>query len=105
VKTQFTPFKHPVTGDVYDLMCGKHRTAPRKFYIDARSFKNRKGAVGYLFRDERGILFDSFLAARRMLEAVRHDYDKDRLKFDSTKWSTIGRKNHNLSDVWEAWHR
>jgi len=40
-----------------------------------------------------------------MLEAVRHDYDKDRLKFDPTKWSTIGRKTHKLSDVWDAWHK
>lgn len=100
----FDAILHPLTQDVIDLMCGKCRTRPRRVFVDARSIRNRKGVVGYLFRDERGILFDSFLAAARMLEAVRHDFDKDPLRFDPTRWSRIGRESHKLADVWWAWH-
>jgi integrase len=49
------------------------------------------------------VLFDSFLAAKRMLESIRHDYDKDRLKFDPTKWSRLGRKACTLRECAREW--
>ncbi len=103
---KFAPVRHPLTGDVIDLMCTAHLTRPTKgVYIDGRPFKNRKGGVGYVSKDDRGHKFDSPMAALRYLETIRHDWDKDSVAFDASKYSNAGRWKHSLKDVWWSWHR
>lgn len=103
---RFAPILHPVTKDVIDLMCLVHQTRPvRGVYVDGRAFTTRRGTVGYLYRDERRRLFDSPMAAYRMLESIRHDWDRDPVGFDPEKWSQAGRRRHSLADVWDAWYK
>lgn len=115
-----TQEKCPVCGGAFTLQIVQnnpglyceagHRTVPRRFYLDCRMFRRhvprdseKPPAVGYVFRDERGILLDSYFAAARMLESIRHDYDKDPTKFNALKWSTIGTRSRRFKDVWEKY--
>ena len=93
-----------VTGDCVNIVCGVCLRSPTRFAIDGRSFKNRRGTVGRLFRDPRGDLYYAFHAAKQSLEAIRADWrDKGKERFDPTKWSTQGRESYKLAECAKEW--
>ena len=92
---------HPITGDQIDIMCTACKTRPRFFYVDGRGIRDRRGAVGRLFKDRNGKKFDSFLAAHRVLEAIRREIDEH--KFDSTRWAETWKQEHRLSVEADRW--
>jgi integrase len=91
-------------GDVVNIICKTHFTVPERYGVDGRGFKNRKGDVGRLTRDEKGELLYSFHAAKRLLESIRHDWDKlGSVRFDPTRWSRSGRESYKLSECAREW--
>lgn len=98
---EFQSVNHPITRDQIDLICPTCRIRPNRYYVDGRSIKDRRGAVGKLYRDRHNNPFDSFLAAKRTLDAIRQEIDEHR--FDSTKWSADRRKEMVLSKVADPW--
>lgn len=101
---EWSSIRDSVTGDVTNILCMTCFTMPVRFAIDGRAFKNRKGCVGRLFRDERGELFYHFQGAKRVLETVRHAWDKDGPeRFDPTKHSRPGRESLKLSECSREW--
>jgi integrase len=97
----FQSVNHPITRDQIDLICPACKTRPTKYYVDGRSIKDRHGAVGKLYRDRHNSPFDSFLAAKRTLDAIRQEIDEHR--FDSTRWSPDRRKEMVLSKICDPW--
>ena len=96
--------KDPVTKDTLNIICSVCRSAPELFGVDGRSFRNRKGAVGRLTHDKHGSFLYSVHQARRLLEAIRSDWDTlGSSRFDSTKWSTCGRETYKLSECVKEW--
>jgi integrase len=96
--------KDPVTGDVINILCPKCFTMPVRFAIDGRAFKNRRGTVGRIFRDERGELFYHFQGAKRVLESIRHAWDTEgKERFDPTKHSKDGRETYKLAECAREW--
>lgn len=86
--------------------CG---TAPRYYYIDARSIRRkvppgtpRPKAVGIVTEDENGHRLDSYFGAARLLDAIRHDYDKNPFAFNAERWRGNNR-SRKLKDVWADW--
>lgn len=92
----FSNVLHPITKDQIDLMCKEHKTRPHYFYIDARHLK-----AGKIYRDKRGNLFDSFLAAHRQLEDMRGEVD-DRT-FDPDDWMPSKLKEFKLENEAQKW--
>lgn len=97
----FSSVRHPLTGDVIDLMCPACLIRPRRFYVDGRGIRDRAGVVGRLFRDRNGQPFDSFLSAHRTLEAIRREIDEHR--FDSTKWAADRLREMRISRACDPW--
>lgn len=96
--------KDPVTGDTSNILCKECFTMPVRFAIDGRAFKNRRGNVGRLFRDERGELFYHFQGAKRVLESIRHTWDQEgQERFNPTKYSKLGRESCRLSECAREW--
>jgi len=100
---QWDIIKDPVTRDILNILCRECYTCPIRFAVDGRAFKNRKGSVGRLFRDEKGELLYSFYAAKQLLEAIRHDWVKEEERFDPAKWSRSGRETYKLSECSREW--
>lgn len=98
---EFQSVNHPITRDQIDLICPACRIRPNRYYVDGRSIKDRRGAVGKLYRDRHNNPFDSFLAAKRTLDAIRQEIDEHR--FDSTRWSPDRRKEMILSKICDPW--
>ena len=67
----FSSIPHPaVPQEQIDIVCTDYGRRPVRYYINGRPFGVRK-----LYKDTRGILFDSFLAAHRQLEEMRLQFD------------------------------
>lgn len=98
---EFQSINHPITRDQIDLICPTCRIRPNRYYVDGRSIKDRRGAVGKLYRDRHNNPFDSFLAAKRTLDAIRQEIDEHR--FDSTRWTPDRRKEMVLSKISDPW--
>lgn len=98
---EFQSINHPITKDQIDLICPACRIRPNRYYVDGRGIKDRRGAVGKLYRDRHNNPFDSFLAAKRTLDAIRQEIDEHR--FDSTRWSPDRRKELTLSKISDPW--
>ena len=43
---EFQSVNHPITRDQIDLICPTCRIRPNRHYVDGRSIKDRRGAVG-----------------------------------------------------------
>ena len=99
---KFTLTFHPATEEKL-LMCESHLTVPQRFFIDGRDFRNRKGNIGRISKDERGERLSSYRAAFRLLEAIRADWDKDPVRFDPTRWSLSGRGMLKLKECAREW--
>ena len=91
--------KDETTGDILNILCRTCFTMPKKYAVDGRPFRNRKGNVGRLFRNERKELIYSFQEAKRILESIRHDWDKlGPERFDPSKHSRAGRESYKLAE-------
>lgn len=97
----FKPILHPILNDVLDFQCPEHKTRPDKYGVDGRAFKNRKGTVGRIYRNDRRELLRSPYEALRILESIRADWDKDPQRFEPSKWSTQGKATLKLSECWK----
>lgn len=88
------------SGDQVDLLCPCGRR-PRFYYVDARGIRDRWGPVGRLKTDRQNRRFDSFLSAKRTLDAIRKELDEN--IFDSTRWAADRRGEHLLSRACDPW--
>ena len=98
---EFQSVNHPITRDQIDLICPTCQIRPNRYYVDGRSIKDRRGAVGKLYRDRHSSPFDSFLAAKRTLDTIRQEIDEHR--FDSSRWTPDRRKEMILSKISDPW--
>lgn len=92
----FRSLFHPLTNDQVDLLCPDCHTRPRLHYIDARAFR-----AGKLYRDTRGVLLDSFLAAHRQLEEMRRQ--DDARTFDPSRYATAKLKLLRVAAEADRW--
>jgi integrase len=95
--------KDGVTGDCINIICERCFRAPIRFAIDGRSFKNRRGSVGRLFRSKDGDLYYAFHPAMQDLQAIRVAWKDLRERFDPTKYSLQGRETYKLSECAREW--
>ncbi len=92
----FQAVQHPITKDHIDLMCPSCRTRPLYYFIDARDMK-----AGKIYKNKRGQLFDSFLAAHRQLEEMRGEIDNH--TFDPEDWVPKRLQEFKFRDVAKKW--
>jgi len=99
---EFEEVRHPNRRQkILDLECAGCLTNPRRYFVDARAFKDSAGSPGRIFTDSNGNAFDSFDSAMRTLEAMRREVDEHR--FDSTRWKKDARQKLLLSEVCKGW--
>jgi hypothetical protein len=87
---------HPESKDVIYLSCETCKTSPQFFYIDARDM-----SCGKIYSDQRGKKFDSFEAAYRQLQSMRHDIDEK--KFDPSRWVPSMKKVFSVEEMSKKW--
>ena len=76
---EFKEVRHPNRRQkILDLECAECLTNPRRYFVDARAFKDSAGSPGRIFTDSNGNAFDSFDSAMRTLEAMRREVDEHR---------------------------
>jgi integrase len=99
---EFEEVRHPNRRQkILDLECAECLTNPKRYFVDARAFKDSAGSPGRIFTDINGNPFDSFDSALRTLEAMRREVDEHR--FDSTRWKKDVRQKLILSEVCKGW--
>ena len=99
---EFEEVRHPNRRQkILDLECARCLTNPKRYFVDARAFKDSAGSPGRIFTDVNGNAFDSFDSAMRTLEAMRREMDEHR--FDSTRWKKDARQKLLLSEVSTEW--
>src|SRR3990172_6738113 len=99
---EFEEVRHPNRRQkILDLECARCLTNPKRYFVDARAFKDSAGSPGRIFTDVNGNAFDSFDSALRTLEAMRREADEHR--FDSTRWKKDARQKLLLSEVCKGW--
>lgn len=93
----FKSIEHPnIKGEVIDIVCETCGRRPKYYYIDGRDMK-----VGKLYKDLRGIRFDSFLMAHRRLEKMRSQIDDH--TFDPNDWIPSKRKEMTFCAQVKKW--
>jgi integrase len=89
-------FKEALGGRGLELICPSCQTRPSRYYIDARAFR-----AGKIYKDKRGMLFDSYLAASRQLEEMRAQVDRH--TFDATQWVPAKLREYRLEEETKKW--